>query len=133
MRHTQQYDQIFTKNTDELNRLVAEIVMGESEPDYSHDHSNVMEMIFSEKGWWFCILEYHDGDKCKWSPVNFCGNMHLSWQIVRKINSEEDYVTKDKFTSYMIALAPFNEKTEEAACKKICRAALLALREETPS
>ena len=119
------YDQIFTKNDELLNRLIAEHIMGEPEPAIIEHYKD-----FSEKGWWICIRKA-DSNECEWSPINFVGNMKWCWQVIKQIRMESPTV-RDRFRYYLEQLRPLEAETETEACRKICRAALLSRLDKIP-
>lgn len=124
-----EFDQIFTKNDDLLNRLIAEYVMKEPEPDYHHDIRNG-HPAFSNGGWWMCIPQV-DEDCCKWSPVNFSSSLKWTWKVVKAIHETFDRTVREDFRYFMETYSPMDSETEAECCRKICRSALLAIKKKT--
>jgi len=58
-------------NNLELDALIAEQVMGEARPTYSHEPH--IDMRQSEDGNWMC---YGQGDLCQWLPLHFSDNIY---------------------------------------------------------
>jgi hypothetical protein len=121
----------------ELDTLIAEKVMGEDKPTYTHDHDDVMQIIYSDKKAWACLPEYDNGDICEWRPKPFSSSILLAWEVVEKI--------KEKGRLYLIVSDDIGYKAEillsnpvpmaiaqcDSAPLAICRVALLAIEYES--
>lgn len=70
---------------DQINRYIAEMIMGEPEPTYTHNHWNVFETKYSEVGNWTCDLFYENSDECSWKPLDFCNSEEYSFMALRKM------------------------------------------------
>jgi hypothetical protein len=71
----------------ELDALVAEIVMEEARPLVGHDDVH-LEPRKSRGGNWLCWPEYDRGDVCEWAPVPFSTDMRAAWEVAEKMHKE---------------------------------------------
>ena len=65
----------------ELDRLVAEKVMGETEPTFPHELAH-LDPEKSAGGDWVCWPEYERGDVCEWTPLPFSTDTTAAWKVV---------------------------------------------------
>lgn len=65
----------------ELDRLVAEKVMGETEPTFQHELAH-LDPEKSAGGDWVCWPEYERGDVCEWTPLPFSTDLTAAWKVV---------------------------------------------------
>jgi hypothetical protein len=117
----------------ELDVLVAEKVMGEIKPVYSHEFH--IEPKWSIGGNWYCLPEYSSGDICEWQPKPFSTYIAAAWEVVEKIQSNGDVLSLTYLEDFgeMMWDVHFRIANTFAyaptAPLAICRAALLAVME----
>lgn len=115
----------------EIDRLVAEYVLGQSKPEITHepDHMGAIDC-----GAWYCLPDYFRGDICEWTPHAFSNNIAYAWLVVARFDKYEvstgfggehfcelsDY--RDGKTLYGSAYA-------DTPAIAICRAGLIAVME----
>lgn len=113
----------------ELDILIAEKVMGEIKPTYTHEHDNISEIVYSEKENWCCYPEFDKGDICEWKPKPFSSSILCAWEVVEKLRmfvlpfGKTDWCSTNT-RNYRGAFE--NIAVADTAPLAICRAALLA-------
>ena len=113
----------------ELDTLIAEKVMGEIKPTYTHDHDDVFKIIYSDEKNWCCYPEFDKGDICEWTPKPFSTSILCAWEIVEKLRMFVLPFGKTDWCSTNIRNhrgAFENIAVADTAPLAICRAALLA-------
>lgn len=114
----------------ELDILIAEKVMGEPKPTYTHEHVDVFSIVYSEGKSWCCYPDFFKGDICEWSPKPFSSSILLAWEVVEKmgpsyelkaIHHPSGTVHRATFWRGMMGF-PVEAETAPLA---ICRSALL--------
>ena len=107
----------------ELDELIAEKIFGEGKPNYSHVHSNVLSVVWSNEKNWYCSPDYFTGDVCQWIPKAFSVDISAAQEIINAITKEhftwriESIKTpsKVKWQAYLYGKLPDGKNVEFSA------------------
>ena len=119
---------------EELDRLVATEVMGETIPEFIPENALTLQLtdspVKSPQGNWLCLCNYDEGDIPTWRPVPYSTDISAAWQVVERITEppkteeEANQIANTKFALIWEDLNLWAFSAKEAATA-ICRAALL--------
>lgn len=123
----------------EIDELVAEKILGESKPIYSHVHSNVLSVIWSNEKSWYCSPDYFTGDICEWIPKAFSTDIAAAQEVINvmarepftwRIESIHTTESNIKWKAWLCGNLPDGRIVEfraeaDTIPLAICRAALL--------
>ena len=81
---------------EELDRLVAEEVMGEPMPEFAPEGALGLQLagspVKSPKGNWVCLCRYDEGDIPRWRPVPFSIDISAAWRVLETLKKHWDCI-----------------------------------------
>jgi hypothetical protein len=113
-----------------MDILIAELIMGETYPTYTHEQLHLEYPKTSTLGNWQCFNIFEHGDVCEWHPRPFSSDISAAWAVAEKLKSDgwEFYFEwKDKPWALFENDEFLLDRCADAdtASLAICRAALL--------